>query len=154
MNAEVINMGNHAALPESILFYDGECGLCHGFVRFVLRWDAGAKFYFAPLQGELAKKCLWRHGVDTAALNSVVLMLDGGTPQERLLVRSTAAVAVIARLGQPMATLAAMMKWFPSGLRDGVYGLVARYRYKVFGKVRMEGEVCALPSPAQRGRFL
>lgn len=147
-------MVSSAALPPRLLLYDGICGLCHGFVRFVLRWDRRGEIFFAPLQGGVAGECLRRHGQDAASLDSIVLLLDAGTVKERLLVRSAAVVDVLSHLAQPMPVLAWLMQRLPRSLRDAGYNAVARHRYKIFGKVGAEGDTCALPSPMNRERFL
>jgi predicted DCC family thiol-disulfide oxidoreductase YuxK len=148
------NTSESKALPARLIFYDGVCGLCHGFVRFVLRWDRRQRFYFAPLQGGLAKEVLLAHGVQSGRLESIALLLDGGKAWGRLSLRSDAVIAVMRGLRQPMPMLARCLGWFPVGLRDWIYDVVARHRYKVFGKVVAEGEVCPLPSSTQGHRFL
>ena len=54
-----------------LVLYDGVCGLCNGFVRFVLRRDTAARFVFAPLQSELASRTLAPHGISTEVLSSI-----------------------------------------------------------------------------------
>jgi predicted DCC family thiol-disulfide oxidoreductase YuxK len=143
-----------SAPPANLLLYDGVCGLCHGFVRFVLARDHGGIFRFAPLQGEPARRLLAQHGLTPTELDSVVLVLDAGTQQERLLVRSAAAIEVLRRLDRPWPLLAEWLGALPPGLRDGAYRWVARHRYRIFGRVGDEAQACPLPSPAHRNRFL
>jgi predicted DCC family thiol-disulfide oxidoreductase YuxK len=132
-----------------LLYFDGTCGLCDGVVQFVLRHDATARFRFSPLQGQVAREALARFGADAAALQTVYVLADADTPAERLLGGSDAVLFVLAQLPAPWRWLSGLRR-LPRGLRDGVYGLVARHRYRVFGR----REACRVPSPAERARFL
>ena len=118
-------------MPEKIL-YDGECGLCHGFVRFVVMQDREARFVYAPQK---------------VAGGSVVVITEAGVRLER----SDAALHVLSRLGGFWAVGAAVMRAVPRPLRDLVYGFVARIRYRVFGR---RTQVCPVVPPELRGRFL
>ena len=141
-------------MPKYLLLYDGICGLCHRFVRFALHWDRKKLLMFAPLQGALARECMARHGRDAAAMESVVLLVDGGTAQERVLLHSAAVVEVLQRLAMPMPLLGKLLAMLPGRLSDWGYGVVARNRYRIFGTVGMEGDACALPIQEERARFL
>jgi predicted DCC family thiol-disulfide oxidoreductase YuxK len=134
------------ARPAEILFYDGHCGLCHHAVKFVLRHDrSGELFCFAPLQGStfldrVPEDC--RAGLPDSL---VVLTRDGS-----LLVRSDAFLHILRRLGAVWCTLAGILTIVPRSLRDAVYNLVARTRYRVFGRQR---ELCPMVPPELRSRF-
>lgn len=69
--------------------------------------------------------------------------------REGLRVKSDAAIAILAGLGHGWQTIQ-VLRIIPRPLRDLVYGLVARYRYRWFGKQ----EECRIPTPAERERFL
>jgi predicted DCC family thiol-disulfide oxidoreductase YuxK len=128
------------AEPSPIIFFDGLCNLCNGFVQWVIRRDPAGRYRFASLQSEAAKRVLG----DPVPLTSVVLW-DGQTAWTR----SDAALRILRGLGGiwaifwPLAVV-------PRALRDGVYEWVARHRYRWFGQ-RSE---CLLPTPALRARFL
>jgi predicted DCC family thiol-disulfide oxidoreductase YuxK len=132
-----------------LIFFDGTCGLCDGFVQFVLGRDRAERFCFTPLQGELAQQTLARLGADAAALQTVYVLADRGRGEERLLGRSDAVLFVLSQLPAPWRWLA-VGRVLPRRLRDAAYGVVARHRYRIFGK----REACRLPSPAERARFL
>jgi predicted DCC family thiol-disulfide oxidoreductase YuxK len=133
-----------------IVFYDGVCGLCNRLVRFVLKRDARDRFRFAALQSEFARSLLQKHGVDLQPLESLRLLLDYGQPTERVLERSAASIRIFRELGPFWRTLGNLIALFPHGLRDWGYDLVARHRYRIFGKC----EVCPLPSEKDRQKFL
>lgn len=135
--------------PSPILFFDGVCGFCNRAVQFVLRHDRAARFRFAPLQGDLAHSLLARHGRDARDLDTMYLALDAGTDHERLLAKSDAVMAVLRELGGWWALLAAA-RIVPRALRDRAYDVVARNRYRWFGRY----DACPLPAPGVRERFI
>jgi len=128
-----------------IVLFDGVCHLCEGAVRFAIRRDPGARLRFAPLQSPLGRALLARHGLDPDALDAVVLVDGDGAHQ-----RSTAALRIAAGLRAPWRWLAPPLLLVPRGLRDAVYGWVARRRHRWFGR-RAE---CLVPTPELRARFL
>jgi predicted DCC family thiol-disulfide oxidoreductase YuxK len=132
-----------------IVLYDGVCGLCNRLNQFLLKRDTHDRFRFASLQSDLAASLLKRHGADSRDLDTVYVVLDYNLPGERLLARSDAILHVVTQLD-------GIWKWaragrlLPKALRDGLYELVARNRYRVFGK----HDSCMLPDPKYRHKFL
>jgi predicted DCC family thiol-disulfide oxidoreductase YuxK len=126
------------------VLFDGVCNLCNGSVLFVIDRDPSAHFHFAALQSDAGRALLRQHGYAGADLSSIVLV-DGG----RLYTRSTAALRIARRLAWPWRLLYALIV-VPRPLRDAVYDLVARNRYRWFGRE----EACRVPTPELRGRFL
>ena len=137
-------------MSRTLVFYDGVCGLCDGFVKFLLKRDRDGRFIFAPLQGALARELLPAHGIDPAELGSVVVVIGWQSSAQRVFTRSRAVLEAAASLGGGWARAAAMARIVPQALADVFYGLVARYRYRVFGKF----ETCPIPPPEWRDRFL
>jgi predicted DCC family thiol-disulfide oxidoreductase YuxK len=133
-----------------IILYDGVCGLCNRLVRFVLKHDSRAKFSFASLQSRFAATVLQRHGVNPDDLDTMYLVSDCQQSTERLASRSDAATLILRGLGGFWRTLAALFGLAPHGLRDWSYNLIARNRYRIFGKY----ETCMLPEEKYRHRFL
>lgn len=130
--------------PQSILLFDGECGLCNGVVNFVLHHDRQKRFRFAPLQSPAGQGLLRRYGLPPEGVNSMVLLENGA-----LFTRSTAALRLARRLGGLLSLLYCLMI-VPRPLRDVVYRLIAKFRYQVFGR----SNACMMPSPEQRARFI
>lgn len=126
-----------------ILFFDGVCGLCNQAVDFVLKRDFDGKIQFAPLQGETAQTLL--NAADVADLNSMVLWVEGKTYR-----KSSAAVRVLWLLGPGWQIIGTLLWLVPLPLRNLGYSLVARQRYRFFGKK----ESCRLPTIDERKRFL
>jgi len=117
---------------KAILFYDGTCAFCHGVVRFVLPRDKYDLLQFSPLQGETIKK----KNIDTKDMNSIILYTEKG----ETLYKSDAAIALLERLGAFWSVLGKIVKVIPRSIRDLLYDLIAKIRYKLAGK--MEGQIC------------
>ncbi|MEO8734468.1 MAG: thiol-disulfide oxidoreductase DCC family protein [Flavobacteriales bacterium] len=130
--------------PEHLLLFDGVCNLCNGFVRFIIRHDKRQWFRFAPLQGETSQRILSTHGFASGTLDSLVYVRNG-----KALVRSAAALNVARDLGGPWVLLYPFML-VPRFIRDALYDLVARNRYRWFGK----RPTCMVPTPELLERFL
>lgn|GEM_PF-123635 len=130
--------------PELVVFYDGNCGLCHGFVRFLLEVDQASVTKFAPLQGEFAKTKLEGHPELLNDLETVVVLNDG-----ELTTRSQAAFEIFRHLGGIWSMLS-FLRVFPTSLTNIFYRIVAQRRYKLFGQY----ESCPLPSSEDKERFL
>lgn len=131
-------------MSRPIVYYDGLCGLCDGFVRFVVARDALGHFRFAPLQGQTARARL-ADKLDLESMKTVVLEQE----DHGLRLKSDAVLAIVAGLGHGWQ-LAAVLRIVPSFLRDWVYDVVAKYRYRWFGK----RESCRTPTPNELVRFL
>jgi predicted DCC family thiol-disulfide oxidoreductase YuxK len=133
-----------------VLLYDGVCGLCNQVLQFTLRHDRKDVFRFAALQSEFAGQLLARHGEAASDLNSVYVVLDREGMGEHLLPRSEAVIFLLRALGGRWRVLAEMYAVLPRRLRDCLYQLLARNRYRVFGKL----ETCPVPGAGVREKFL
>ena len=138
-----------------IILYDGVCGLCNRLNQFVLRRDGEDIFRFASLQSPLAARILARHGVNPQDLDSVYVVLNHdltkeAQPDERLLPRSDAVIFALKGLGGIWRVLGLFVQLLPRLLRDWGYRVVARNRYRVFGRF----ETCMLPSARDRSKFI
>ena len=127
---------------ERIIFFDGVCNLCNGAVQFIIKRDPKAKFKFAPLQSTQAEQILTEELRDT--LDSIVFYDKG-----KEYTKSTAALHIAKELSGPWR-LFLVFKILPKRFRDWVYDLIAKKRYKWFGK----RDSCMLPTPELKNRFL
>jgi len=125
-----------------IVYFDGQCNLCDGFVRFLLKRDRHARYRFAPLQGETARQRLDGRFTD----NPQTVVLE---EPRRFRLRSDAALAILAGLGG-IWRLAALLRIVPRRLRDALYEYVARKRFDWYGR----RDACRVPEPEERDRFL
>ncbi len=123
-----------------IVFYDGLCGLCDRSVQFLLKHDKKEKFLFCALQSEKAKRYLGEHYTQ----ESIVLYTKG-----KVYYRSTAALRIAWLLGGFWSLLTVGLI-IPAFIRNAVYDVIAKNRYKWFGKF----DVCKIPSPEMRKRFI
>lgn len=134
---------------EPILLYDGVCGLCNRVVRFVLRRDRHDRFRFASLQSAFAVRLLERHGRRPEGLDTLYLVVDEGGKGEQLLSKSQAVLYILERLGG-VWRLAALLRACPSAVLDAGYDVIARNRYRLFGRY----ETCLPPEEKWRRKFL
>ena len=133
--------------PHAIILFDGVCNLCNATVHFVIRRDPRERFRFAQLQGDAARRICAEHGLPVPASaepDSIVVIVDG-----RALERSDAALAIAGGLRFPWPLLGAL-SIVPRPARDAVYRLVARNRYRWFGR----RSACLVPTEEIRSRFL
>ncbi len=129
---------------KSIIFFDGVCNLCNGFVDFVIARDKKDLFVFAPLQGETAREKL--NAIYLENLWSVVVIgVDG-----QFYTQSQAALYVLKELGFVYKAIYYIAKILPLFLKEAIYKLIAKNRYRLFGK----RETCRLPTPEERAKFL
>jgi predicted DCC family thiol-disulfide oxidoreductase YuxK len=132
------------ASPPAVLLFDGVCNLCSGAVRFIIPRDPRGRFRFASLQSAAGERLLAELRIDRQALDSIILVEHGHWYAE------SDAVLRIANLLGGAWRLFGVFRLIPRPLRDRLYRLVARHRYRWFGRK----EVCWLPTPELRARFL
>ncbi|MGA9040955.1 MAG: DCC1-like thiol-disulfide oxidoreductase family protein [Terriglobales bacterium] len=133
-----------------IILYDGVCGLCNRFIQMVLKRDPHDRFRFASLQNDFAGKVLHRHGAEPGNLDTLYVVLNYNQLGEQLLSRSDAAMAVLRELGGIWRLLEIILRVLPKRLRDWSYRVIARNRYRIFGKY----DQCLLPEERYRHKFL
>ena len=127
-----------------IFLYDGVCGLCHRSVRFLLHADRHKRLMFAPLQGETAARLRQQYSEFPKDLDSVVLI-----DNDRVAFRTKAFIMASYHLPYPWHAMY-WFRWVPAWVTDPLYRLVARFRYRFFGKLKN----CGIPSREDRERFL
>ena len=126
------------------ILFDGVCNLCNGFVQFVIARDPHARFRFAALSSDAAKKLLENSSVRESIPDSMVLVQDG-----KVYFRSDAPLRIARGLTFPWPLLYGLVI-VPRCLRDWVYDFIAARRYRWFGR----RDVCMVPTPELRQRFL
>ena len=127
-----------------VVLFDGVCNFCNSAVQFIIRHDSGGKMHFAAYQSSAGEALARQHGIDPSKLETFALVVNG-----EALLRSDAAIAVGILLGGVWKA-ARVFKIVPSFLRDAVYSIVARNRYRWFG----HRESCMIPDAEVRSRFL
>lgn len=127
-----------------VILFDGVCNLCNAAVNFIIDRDPESAFRFAPLQSDIGQALTEQCGIASDKIETMVLIEDG-----RCFVRSTAALRIARRLSGVWPMLSVLLV-VPSPLRDAVYRVIARNRYRWFG----QRDACRLPTPDLRSRFL
>jgi len=131
-------------MPVPVILFDGVCNFCNYWVNFAIKRDKKKKLKFAPLQGETARQLLSEYGLDTTKLSSVILVDNG-----KAYTQSSAAIRICKHLDGSWKLCYGFMI-IPKFIRDFLYNIIARNRYKWFGKK----EACMVPTPGLRERFL
>ena len=116
-------------LPEGpLVLFDAECVLCSANAQFILTHDKSARFHLASMQGAVGAELFRAHGLDPADPTSI-LVIDGPTVRKD----SDAVLSIYEGLGYPWR-VASILRIVPAFMRDPVYRLIARNRYRLFGK--------------------
>lgn len=133
-----------APRERDVIVFDAVCVLCSANAQIVLRNDTNRRFDLAAMQGEVGAEIYREAGIDPAKPDTLVVLTG-----EKILRNSDAVLHIYRHLGWPWKLLAAAAI-IPRALRDPIYRLVARNRYRWFGK----RETCWIPTPADRHRLL
>lgn len=129
---------------QPVIIFDGVCNFCDRSVRFVMDRDPSQRFRFASNQSEAGSALLSRFGIVPGGIDSVFLV-EG----ERIWSKSRAALEIARRMPWPWKAVYSGVV-VPRFLRDWVYDMIARNRYRFFGKA----DSCRLPREGERERFL
>lgn len=122
----------------TVVLYDGNCGFCSSWMEFIATRDRNDAFRFAELGSESAERILKENGIETAEVDSVIVIRDG-----RMLIRSAAIIAICEALGGFYRMLGLASRFAPRSVRDAIYAMVARNRMSLS---RSEGR-CEPRSP-------
>ena len=125
-----------------IILFDGVCNLCNSSVQFIIKHDPKAIFNFSSQQSEFGKKLIETYHLER--FDSIILISD-----ERIYFYSDAILEVVKELSSWVRFLY-IFRFIPKSIRDRIYKLIAKYRYRIFGKK----ESCMLPSKEIETRFL
>ena len=137
-------MGEDHKIEQEILLFDGVCNLCNGAVNFIIDRDPKSHFKFAALQSEFGQEQLKSLGFNQSDFDSLVLLSEG-----KVFKKSSAALRIAGKL-KGLYPLLKVFLIVPPIIRDGVYDIIARNRYKWFGK----RDECRIPTPELRSRFI
>jgi len=127
-----------------VILFDGVCNMCNRFVQFVLKRDKNKTFQFASLQSEYGAGLLKHFNLSLANFDTVVVY-DGG----KIFTQSDAVIKILSNLNE-IWKCAFILKTIPGFIRNAIYRLFARNRYKLFGK----SEQCMIPTEDVKDRFV
>ncbi|MFN2458994.1 MAG: thiol-disulfide oxidoreductase DCC family protein [Chitinophagaceae bacterium] len=129
---------------DAIILFDGICNFCNATINFIISQDKKMVFKFAALQSEAGQKLLEQYGLSKASFDSFILIDNG-----RVYKSSTAGLRLYNKL--PWFWKWTQIFWIvPKFARDAVYNLIAKNRYRWFGKK----DECMVPTPEVRERFI
>lgn len=131
-------------LQHPVILFDGVCNLCNSSVQQVIQHDPGRTFRFASLQGALGQRVLQHFHLAADQFNSFSLLQNG-----QLYSKSTAAIKVMRQMNGGWKWASYLLWIIPFFIRDFFYDIIARNRYKWFGKQ----ESCWLPTPELKALF-
>ena len=131
-------------ITKKIIFYDGHCNLCNGFVNAIIKLDKKSIFLFAPLNGNHAKNLLKKNNIKNTTVDSVVLFNNNSISY-----KSKAVIEILISLGGIYRVLV-MTKIIPRAILDWLYDIVAKNRYSWFGKQ----DRCMVPDKKIISKFL
>lgn len=138
------NTGYDIKTLDHVILFDGVCNFCNSSVNRVIENDPKDIFRFAPLQSEAGQQLLKQYGIDPGMTDSVVYIENG-----KAYVRSSAALRIARRMKGLYPALFGFII-IPPFIRNAVYDLIAKNRYKWFGKK----DSCMMPTPEVRRKFI
>jgi len=127
-----------------LVIFDGVCNFCNGAVNFIIERDPYEKFAFTPMQSDFAQETLRSYGIEKVGVDTIILVKNG-----KIFIR-TNAVLEIAKDLTGYWYLLNVFKVVPRPVRDWLYRVIARNRYKLFGRATK----CKLPTPDVKNRFI
>jgi predicted DCC family thiol-disulfide oxidoreductase YuxK len=142
---EVIKTSNNLPVDKKIILFDGVCNLCNNAVQFIIKHDKKDVFRFIALQSDLGTTILNQLKIDITKVDSIILY----EPGIAYYIKAEAAL----KITQSLSGFYKMLYYlniFPTGLKSAVYEIMAKNRYKWFGKK----EACMIPTPELKAKFL
>ncbi len=135
---------NSAQNNFSIILFDGICNFCNASVNRIIKNDKNNRFKFAALQSEKGVALQKNYTIDYTKIDSIIL-IEG----DNVFYKSTAILKIVRHLGGAYSLLYGFII-LPPFIRDFFYDIIAKNRYKWFGKK----EVCMIPSPKLKEKFI
>jgi len=131
-------------LKQNIIIFDGVCNFCNSAVNFIIKRDPTSKFLFTPLQSKTAEELIIKYKVINYDFGSIILIKDG----EKFF-RSDAVFEIVKDLSGYWY-LFRISRIIPLVIRDYIYNLVSKNRYRIFGKK----DSCMIPTKELQKKFL
>lgn len=128
---------------QHIVLFDGVCNLCNSGVQFIIKKDKRNLFKFAPLQSAFGQELLKKYQISTASMDTFVYV-----NKDKAYIKSTAALKIAKELKRGWQIFYVFII-IPTFLRNFIYDLIAKNRYRWFGKK----ESCMVPTPELKAKF-
>ena len=129
---------------KEIILFDGLCNLCNGSVNFILKRDRIGIFKFVSLQSDIGIELTNKYNIDTNVVDSILLIKN-----DKVFIKSSAVLEILKdmTIGWRVFRIGLII---PKVIRDYMYDVIAKYRYRIFGKK----DECPIPPKDVRDRFL
>ncbi|UCH66907.1 MAG: DUF393 domain-containing protein [Ignavibacterium sp.] len=127
-----------------MILFDGVCNFCNYWVNFIIDRDEKDLYKFVALQSEEGQMLLQQYNLSQTKLDTFLLIRG-----ENVFTKSTAALTILKTISGPIKILYPLI-FLPKYLRDFIYNLIAKSRYKIFGK----RVICRVPTQAEKEKFL
>ena len=137
-------MGSDIEISKSVILFDGYCNLCNSQVNSILRFDSKKFFYFSNLDSSFSKKVIKENKVESLEGNTIILYHNN-----KIIIKSNAAIKIAYLLGG-FFKIFIIFKILPNFIRDGIYDVISRNRYRWFGK----SDSCYIPKKEILDRFI
>lgn len=134
----------NGAITADLIVFDGECVLCSGFFRFMLRHDRKGRFRYALAQSDLGARLYQTLGLPTDDFETNLVIIDGQIYQ-----KLDAFAHAMRAIGWPWRLLSCL-RFLPALIKDPAYNAIARNRYSLFGR----SQACMIPDAPLQARFL
>ena len=131
-------------IKQNIIIFDGVCNFCNAAVNFIIKRDCEKKFLFSSMQNEKSKELLAQFSIDNSDLDTLIVIKN-----DTVFIKSDAVLEIVKEFSRFWFILS-YCKIIPKPIRDFIYTLISRNRYKLFGKK----ESCIIPTKEQQERFL
>ena len=137
-------MGSDIEISKSVILFDGYCNLCNSQVNSILRLDSKKFFYFSNLDSSFSKKVIKENKVESLEGKTIILYHNN-----QIIIKSNAAIKIAYLLGG-FFKIFMIFKILPNFIRDGIYDVISRNRYRWFGK----SDSCYIPKKEILDRFI
>lgn len=137
-------MGSDIEINKSVILFDGYCNLCNSQVNSILRFDSKKFFYFSNLDSSFSKKVIKENKVESLEGKTIILYHNN-----KIIIKSNAAIKIAYLLGG-FFKIFIIFKILPNFIRDGIYDVISRNRYRWFGK----SDSCYIPQKEILDRFI
>jgi len=127
-----------------IILFDGVCNFCNFWVNFIINRDKNDTYQFATMQSDSGQRLLQKFKLNSSDFDSFVLIVN-----DKHFTKSTAALMIIKNL-ESIVKLLYPLTILPGPIRDFIYDLIAKNRYRFFGK----RDVCRIPTENEKRKFL
>ena len=131
--------------PRKIVFFDGVCNLCNGFIDFVMKHNQSQDIFYCSLQSKFAEEILTARSVDLTSLSTIFFLQE-----DQLYSESDAIRKIAQNLDGWPKVLGSVISLFPKRIRNWVYGMISKNRYYLFG----QNESCRVPQDWERDFFI